>query len=60
MPRRGEHEIELHPRGAWRALVAGCVAVGLLVLGLIVGAHAQTPSPTPAASPTVGTQVDDR
>jgi hypothetical protein len=56
MPRRGEHEIDLHPRGAWRALVAGCVAVGLLVLGLIVGAHAQTPSPTPA----VGTQVDDR
>jgi ABC-type metal ion transport system substrate-binding protein len=39
----GEHEIEPHPRGAWRAFVAGCVAVGLLLLGLIVSARAETP-----------------
>ena len=43
MSRPGEHETELHPRGAWRAFVAGCVAAGLLLLGLIVGAHAATP-----------------
>jgi D-methionine transport system substrate-binding protein len=39
----GEHEIEPHPRGAWRAFVAACVAAGLLLLGLIVGAYAATP-----------------
>ena len=43
MSRLGEHEIEPHPRGAFRAFVAGCVAVALLLLGLIVGAHAETP-----------------
>jgi hypothetical protein len=46
----GEHEIEPHPRGAWRAFVAACVAVGLLLLGLIVGAHAATP-PSVAGTP---------
>ena len=44
MSRPGEHEIEPHPRAAWRAFVAGCVAVGLLLLGLVVHAHAETPS----------------
>ncbi len=39
----GEHEIEPHPHGARRALVAGCIAVALLLLGLIVGARAATP-----------------
>jgi D-methionine transport system substrate-binding protein len=43
MPRPGEHEIEPHPRSAWRAFVAGCIAVGLLLLGLVVQAHAETP-----------------
>ncbi len=40
MSRLGEHEIETHPRGARRALVAACVAAGLLLLGLLAGAHA--------------------
>ncbi len=43
MSRPGEHELEPHPHGARRALVAGCVAVALLLLGLIVGARAETP-----------------
>jgi hypothetical protein len=50
MPRLGEHEIEPHPRAAWRAFVAGCVAAGLLLLGLIVSAYAATP-PTIAGAP---------
>jgi hypothetical protein len=36
MPTPGEYETYPHPRGAWRAFVAGCVALGLLALGLIV------------------------
>jgi hypothetical protein len=43
----GEHEIEPHPHGFRRALVAGCVAVVLLLLGLIAGAHAETDRVTP-------------
>jgi hypothetical protein len=46
MSRPGEHELEPHPHGARRALVAGCVAVALLLLGLIVGARAETPLTT--------------
>ena len=59
MLRPGEHEIEPHPRGAWRAFVAGCVAAGLLLLCLLVGAHAATPlsiagTPGPIAGVTPG------
>jgi hypothetical protein len=51
MSKPGEHEIELHPHGARRAIVAGCVAIGLLLLGLIVGAKAEAPATTaPAAA----------
>jgi hypothetical protein len=50
MPRLGEHEIRPHPRAAWRAFVAGCVAIGLLLLGLIIGANAGAPIPTSGAS----------
>jgi hypothetical protein len=37
MSRLGEHATEPHPHAVRRALVAGCMAVGLLLLGLIVG-----------------------
>jgi hypothetical protein len=50
MPRLGEHEIKPHPRAAWRAFVAGCVAIGLLLLGLIIGANAGAPAPVAGAS----------
>ena len=36
MPTPGEYETYPHPRAGWRALMAGCVALGLLLLGLIV------------------------
>jgi len=50
MPRLGEYEIKPHPRAAWRAFVAGCVAAGLLLLSLIIGAHAETPLPVAGRS----------
>ncbi len=43
MAEPGEHEIEVHPRAARRALVAGCIALALFILGLIAEAHAQPP-----------------
>jgi hypothetical protein len=58
MARPGEHEIEPHPHGVRRALVAGCVALVLLLLGLIAGAHAQTPPTSRARAAWVTSPSD--
>ena len=43
MSASGEHEIETHPRAGRRIVIAGCIALGLFLLGLVAEARAETP-----------------
>ncbi len=43
MSASGEHEIETHPRAGRRIVIAGGIALGLFLLGLIAEARAAPP-----------------
>jgi hypothetical protein len=50
----GEHEIETHPRTGRRMLTAGCIALGLFIIGLIAEAHADTMGARAGTELTIG------
>lgn len=39
---RGDHQIETYPGLGRRMMVAACLALGLMLVGLLVSAHAAT------------------
>lgn len=49
MPAGGDYQINTHPGLGRRMTVAACIALCLVVIGLVVAAHAATP-PAPIAA----------